>query len=42
MGGSHMFKVGVYFGSEGGFGECRIYRCLRGLYSGMGGGGGGV
>ena len=30
MGRSHMFKVGVYFRLEGGFGECRIYRCLRG------------
>ena len=36
MGGWHMFKVGVYFDSEGGFGECRIYRYLRGggVYSG--------
>ena len=25
-----MFKMGVYFGSEGGFHECRIYICLKG------------
>ena len=30
--GLYMFKMGVYFWWEGGFHECRIYRCLKGGY----------